>query len=319
MATQEFTKLLPLAEAASWRAPYNYINVEVLSPADAGTKLDLTGELAHPEDFHGSLHVDHVVRLHRTFSHLIGTHEEKDTWKPDTLAGMGIFVYEQHSDEAKKIAEKINALALRFIQTPSLYDDAVATSEYYDLAKAGYDFMRLNRSSLFGLQGDESGYAVSLERGGLVSTRLGLGLEPDAIIDREIRVVTKRTHLKSEPEEHLAVAVSWREDDIAKIKGERVQLFDFVNPASGASVAAFVLAAEYRAGVRPRSMELSSIAATRKGMLFNKKALELRNIMPTFEALFDSTTMNESYYLMDRPVGDAGHALRHRLPKWYKP
>ena len=160
---------------------------------------------------------------------------------------------------------------------------------------------------------------VSLERAGLVATRLALGLDRDAKVHNEIKVVTKRTHLKGEPENFLTATVKWRDQAaLKKINHQPILMADFVNPASGASTAAFILAAK-KIGIVPSAIYNRSVLATKQGIIFMKKAFEELGIKTYFYSVGVADELNSSYYLIgNRAVGDAGHVLRHFLPKGYR-
>ena len=158
--------------------------------------------------------------------------------------------------------------------------------------------------------------AISLERAGLVTTRLALGKSKNAILKNEIRVVTKRTHLKGEPTTNLSVTVLWRDkDQLKQINNQPILISDFVNPASGASSTAFILAAE-KLGIKPAKIYHRSISLTQAGVLLMKKALTEMGIESVFYSVGAASELGPSYYLIgNRAVGDAGHILRHFLPK----
>lgn len=310
-------RTIGIASADKASLDFGGFPIEVHS-AIPGTRIDILPELAHPEDFHGSPLVDHVVRFGGAFEGLIGADSGKyGQWDPDDLPKDGIVVLEHYYPEAQRLVGLINQLAQRFIQNPRTYDDVGACREYYDLAREGYDFLRV--------QEDETGFSmkgttpVSLERAGLVSTRLALGLSQSALVRSEVRVVTKRTHLKGEPETHLTATVSWRERALLPyaIDKEPLTIADFVNPASGASVAAFVAAASTQETV-PASIHHRSIFVTSQGVHFMRTALAQMGIDTTFYSLGACSELNDHYYLTGgKPVGDAGHALRHFLPRGY--
>ncbi|GEM_PF-1292260 len=283
-----------------------------------GTRINILPELVDPSDFHGDSRVDHVVRFGGAFEELIGKDNGQfGDWDPNALPRANIIVMEHHYPEAQILVGQINSLAERFIQDARTYDDKGACKEYFDLARRGYDLLRQHEKELgFSFHGTTP---VSLERAGLVSTRLALGLGTDDSVVSEFRVVTKRTHLKGEPPTHLTATVSWREPDILAdaIGGQEITVADFVNPASGASVAAFIAAARTRA-IAPDIIHFRSIFATSQGVLFMRQVLDQMGINSTFYALGDCRELNEHYYLTGgKPVGDAGHALRHFLPKGY--
>lgn len=259
----------------------------------------------------------HVVRFGDTFGGLIGQYDGRfGDWDPDQLPLSGIVVLEHYYDEARQLATAINTLARRFIEDPNVYDDLSACQEYFFLARAGYKFLRDNeKDNGFDMRGTTP---VSLERAGLVSTRLALGLNKNASVPSEVRVVTKRTHLNGEPTTHLTATVLWREPALLPyaINNQPLTIADFVNPASGASVAAFVAAAS-TLDIKPASIDHRSLFLTRQGALFMRETLNALGIPSTFYSLGECDELNEHYYLIGKPVGDAGHALRHFLPANY--
>lgn len=289
--------------------------VEVLN-AGIGAKIDVYPFLRNPADFHGDPHVDHVVLFNGTFLPLIGEFDPSKfgEWNPDKLPDQGIVVLEHHYHDAADLVLRVDKLAQRIIKDPKLYDDLVISEEYYDLAKEGYN-MLARRAENFRI-GHIQGVPVSLERAGLVTTRLALGLEKNAVVPNEVRVVTKRTHLKEGPEEHLTVTVNWRDREHMKqqVNGKRIDLADFVNPASGASTAALLVACKQN-GVLPSQLVSHSFSMTRQGVLFMKRALEDMDVKPIFYSVGECDKMNNAYYLMGKAVADAGHILRHHLPQ----
>jgi len=266
-------------------------------------KLDVLPLLKFPQDFHGSTQVDHLVKFGDSFISLIGKSEVK-------LPKDGVMILEHHYIEAKKLMDKINKLAQQVIADAKKYDDVGFCREYFELAKAGYEMLT---------KYDPVGIPTSLERAGLVTTRLALGLGPDAVIDNEVAVVTKRTHLIGEPETNLSVTVKWRDQDkLKQINGREILLSDFVNPASGASGLAFILAAQAK-GLRVAKVNHRSINLTRQGVVFVRKELDKLGIGSTFYSVGECNQLNQMYYLSGkRAVADAGDLLRHFLPKWYK-
>ena len=271
--------------------------------AQSGKKLDVLPLLKFPEDFHGSTQVDHLVKFGDSFTGLIGKSEA-------SLPKDVVMILEHHYIEAKKLMDKINKLAQQVIADAKKYDDVGFCQEYLELAKAGYEMLT---------KYDPVGIPTSLERAGLVTTRLALGLGPDAVIDNEVAVVTKRTHLIGEPETNLSVTVKWRDQDkLKQINGREILLSDFVNPASGASGLAFILAAQAK-GLRVAKVNHRSINLTRQGVVFVRKELDKLGIGSTFYSVGECNQLNQMYYLSGkRAVADAGDLLRHFLPKWYK-
>lgn len=266
-------------------------------------KLDVLVLLKYPQDFHGSTQVDHLVKFGDSFTSLIGKSEAP-------LPKDDVMILEHHYTQAKKLMDKINELAQAVISNAAKYDDKGFCQEYFELAKAGYEML---------VKYEPKGIPVSLERAGLVVTRLVLGLDQDAVIDNEVAVVTKRTHLIGEPETNLSVTVKWRgRDKLKTIDGQEVLLSDFVNPASGASGLAFILAAK-ELRIKPKRINHRSISLTRQGVVFVRQELEELGIDSSFYSVGECKELNQMYYLTgDRAVADAGHLLRHFLPKWYK-
>lgn len=265
--------------------------------------LNVLSLLKHPEEFYGDPQVDYLIQFGPKFEGLIGKCENE-------LPKEGVVILEHHLNEAKKLMDKVNILAQQVIADATKYDDISFCQEYFELAKAGYRLLD---------KYEPKGIPVSLERAGLVTTRLVLGLDQDAVINNEVAVVTKRTHLINEPETNLSVTVSWRDrDKLKEIDGREVLLSDFVNPASGASGLAFVVAVK-ELGIKPKQINHRSISLTRQGLVFVRQELDKLGIASTFYSVGECSGLNSMYYLTGkRAVADAGHLLRHFLPKWYK-
>jgi len=268
-----------------------------------GQKLEVLPLLKFPEDFHGSTQVDHLVKFGDSFVSLIGKSEAE-------LPQGGVVILEHHLEAAKKLMDKINNLAQQIIADAKKYDDLGFCREYFELAKVGYRLLDKYQPV---------GIPVSLERAGLVTTRLALNLDRDAKIDNEVAVVTKRTHLIGEPETNLSVTVKWRDREKLKtINNQEILLSDFVNPASGASGLALAIAVN-ELGIKPKQINHRSISCTRQGVIFVRETLRELGIESTFYSVGECQELNNMYYLTgNRAVADAGHVLRHFLPKWYK-
>lgn len=210
--------------------------------------------------------------------------------------------------------DKINEIAQKIVYNTSFYHDESVAKEYYLLAKEGYELLRKHEKQ-FKIE-DKNLPAISLERAGLVTTRLALGKSKNAILKNEIRVVTKRTHLKRESTTNLSVTVLWRnKNQLKQINNQPILISDFVNPASGASSAAFILAAQ-KEGIKPSKIFHRSVSLTQAGVLLMKKALTEMRIESVFYSVGVASELSPNYYLIgNRAVGDAGHILRHFLPK----
>lgn len=291
-------------------------NAIEIRTAPSGSFINVENEIVDRADFHGSPLVDHAIRFGTTFTGLIGTHT--GPWNIDELPSHGIVVLEHHFADARMLMGAVNSLAQRIIANPSLYDDKGVAAEYYELAKAGYDLL-LRHQGEFGFH--NGGVPVSLERAGLVSTRLAKGLSKDVEVPGEQRVVTKRTQLRGDKQTDLSVTVKWRDRAGIpnQIGGRVVELADFVNPASGASGAAFVIAAHVE-GAPVSTVNHRSISLTRQGVRFARLALGQMGVETTFYSVGECNMLNNHYYLAspDRAVGDAGHILRHFLPSDYQ-
>lgn len=285
--------------------------------AEAGTKLDILPLLVSPKEFHGDSQVDHLVRFHGVYEQLIGRFSSDGRWNPETLPDQGVVVLEYYHDEARQLVKEINALAQRIVADPSLYDDLAVAGEYLDMAQAGYDLLRKHAAE-YGFS--TFGTPISLERAGLVASRLAFRIDKDAVLPDEVRVVTKRTQLKSDPETHLSATVSWRDPKqlTSLVAGQVVELIDFVNPASGASGAAFVLAARQRKTI-PRQVNHRSVNLTAQGVLMTKRLFADLGVGSRFYSVGVADELNNHYYLVgNRAVADAGHILRHFLPADYQ-
>jgi len=294
-------------------------NQTFIESATPGQTINIGARLSDPLGFHGDKEVDDVVHFGNTFSPLIGVFDRQDLW-PRSLEEQvknGIVILEDHYQDAKKLMEDINTLATRLVQDDKLYDDLGFCTEYFNLAQRGYEMLRDHQSE-FGFTSTQEA-PVSLERAGLVTTRLSIGADTNAQVSNEVKVVTKRTHLIGDPPTDLTVTVKWRDkNDIGRINGDTICLADFINPASGASASAFLLSAHNR-GSLPQTVNHRSISVTQQGVLFIKDAFEKLGVKKvTFYSVGKASELNDHYYLSgDRTVGDAGHVLRHFLPKWY--
>ncbi|MBU2052078.1 hypothetical protein KKH13_02625 [Patescibacteria group bacterium] len=269
-----------------------------------GEKLEVLPLLKFPDDFYGSTQVDYLVKFGGSFVGLIGKSQVD-------LPKDGVMILEHHVTQAKKLMDQINDLAQQVIADVKKYDDKGFCREYFELAKTGYRLLDKYRPV---------GVPVSLERAGLVTTRLALGLGQEEVMDNEVAVVTKRTHLIGEPETNLSVTVQWRDKaKLTTINNQEVLLSDFVNPASGSSGLALVVAAK-ELGIKPSRINHRSISLTRQGVVFVRRELDQLGIESSFYSVGECDELNKSYYLIgNRAVGDAGHLLRHFLPKWYRP
>ena len=287
----------------------------IIQSGKNGKKINVSPYLLDPNGFFGNPLVDHIVKFKDLFKKLIGKyHGQFGQWNLKDLEKNQIFVLENYYKDAKHLMDKINNIAQKIVFNSNLYHDSGIAEEYFQLAKKGYEMLRKHEKQ-FKID-DLKLPAISLERAGLVTTRLALGKSKNALLKNEIRVVTKRTHLKGEPTTNLSVTVLWRnKKQLEQINNQPILISDFVNPASGASSSAFIIAAE-KLGIKPSKIYHRSISLTQAGTLLMKKALEELGIKTCFYSVGVADELNSSYYLIgDRAVGDAGHILRHFLPE----
>ncbi len=287
----------------------------IIQSAKDGHKIDVTPLLLDPDNFFGDHQVDHLVKFKDTYTKIIGKyHGQFGPWNLKTLEKNQIFILENYYDNAKYLMDKINVIAQKIVFNSVFYHDTGIAREYFDLAKEGYELLTKHEKQ-FKIE-DKELPAISLERAGLITTRLALGKSQNAELKNEIRVVTKRTHLIGEPTTNLSVTVLWRnKEQLKKINGQPILISDFVNPASGASAAAFILAAK-KLGIKPSKIFHRSVSLTQAGVLFMKKALTEMGIGSVFYSVGVASELSPNYYLVgDRAVADAGHILRHFLPK----
>src|SRR3989339_1142628 len=290
-------------------------NKVIIQSGKDGHKIDVTPMLLDPENFFGDHDVDHLIKFKDLYVKIIGKyHGQFGKWSLKDLEKNQIFILENYYDNAKYLMDKINEIAQKIVYNASFYHDESVAKEYYLLAKEGYEMLHKYEKQ-FKIE-DQNLSAISLERAGLVTTRLALGKSKNAILKNEIRVVTKRTHLKREPTTNLSVTVLWRDkDQLKKINNQPILISDFVNPASGASSAAFILAAE-KLGIKPSKIYHRSVSLTQAGVLLMKKALAEMGIESVFYSVGVASELSPNYYLVgNRAVADAGHILRHFLPK----
>lgn len=278
-------------------------------------KINVTPLLLDPDNFFGDHQVDYIVRFKDLYKNIIGKyHGQYGKWNLKDLEKNQIFILENYYDSAKYLMDKINKIAQKIVFNSVFYHDTGIANEYFLLAKEGYDMLRKHENQ-FKIE-NKNLPAISLERAGLITTRLALGKSKNAILKNEIRVVTKRTHLKGEPTTNLTVTVLWRDKkQLSTINNQPILISDFVNPASGASSAAFILVSE-KLGIKPNKIFHRSISLTQAGVLLMKKALTEIGIESVFYSVGVASELSPNYYLIgNRAVADAGHILRHFLPK----
>ncbi|MFA6016745.1 MAG: hypothetical protein WC744_01510 [Patescibacteria group bacterium] len=279
-----------------------------------GKKIDVTPLLLDPDNFFGDHEVDHLVKFKDIYKNIIGKyHGQFGPWNLRSLEKNKIFVLENYYDNAKYLMDKVNKIAQKIVFNSVFYHDTGIANEYFALAKEGYELLRKHEDQ-FKID-DKNLPAISLERAGLITTRLALGKSQNAKLKNEIRVVTKRTHLIGEPTTNLSVTVLWRDREQLKlINNKPILISDFVNPASGASSAAFILAAE-KLKIKPSKIFHRSVSLTQAGTLLMKKALAEKGIESVFYSVGVASELSPNYYLVgNRAVADAGHILRHFLP-----
>ena len=287
----------------------------VIQSGKDGHKINVTPLLLDPDSFFGDHQVDHIVKFKDLYKNIIGKyHGQFGEWKLKDLEKNQIFILENYYDNAKYLMDKINGIAQKIVFNSVFYHDTGTAKEYYLLAKEGYEMLHKHEKQF--KVDDLKLPAISLERAGLVTTRLALGKSKNAKLKNEIRIVTKRTHLKGEPTTNLSVTVLWRDkDQLKQINNQPILISDFVNPASGASSAAFILAAE-KLGIKPAKIFHRSISLTQAGTLLMKKALTEMGIESVFYSVGVASELSSNYYLVgNRAVADAGHILRHFLPE----
>jgi len=287
----------------------------IIQSAKKGKKLNVTPMLLDPENFFGDHDVDHLIKFKDLYVKIIGKyHGQFGKWNLKDLEKNKIFILENYYDNAKYLMDKINEIAQKIVYNSNLYHDPGIAREYFLLAKEGYEMLHKHEKQ-FKID-DLKLPAISLERAGLVTTRLAVGASKNAVLNNEIRVVTKRTHLIGEPTTNLSVTVLWRDKkQLSMINNQPILISDFVNPASGASSAAFILAAE-KLGIKPSKIYHRSVSLTQAGTLLMKKALTEIGIESVFYSVGVASELSPNYYLIgDRAVADAGHILRHFLPE----
>lgn len=286
----------------------------IIESAKDGHKIDVAPLLLDPDNFFGDHEVDHLVKFKDTYTKIIGKyHGQLGKWNLKDLEKNKIYILENYYDNARYLMDKINEIAQKIVFNSVFYHDTGIAKEYFSLAKEGYEMLSKHEKQ-FKIE-DHDIPLISLERAGLITTRLALGKSQNAKLKNEIRVVTKRTHLKGEPTTNLSVTVLWRnKEQLKQIDNQPILINDFVNPASGASSTAFILAAK-KLGIKPNKIFHRSISLTQAGTLLMKKALKEIGIESAFYSVGVASELSPNYYLIgNRAVADAGHILRHFLP-----
>jgi len=302
--------------------------IEIWS-AKQGKTINVKNYLLQAKDFHGNPNVHHVVRFRDLFNQLVGKYDGHSLgqWNPDELPKQGIVVAEYYFKEAEYLTDKINLIAVKAINNPALYDEESVWNEFLTLTKAGYELLgkhenEFNKYGILPIRNRSNQYSLlSIERAGLVTTRLALGLDRNVKIDNEARIVTKRSHFKDEDPHNITVTVKWRdlEKTALLINNRPISVCDFVNPASGASLDAIILVAELL-GFKPSEIHHRSFSLTQQGTLLTQQVLKQKGVTPvTFYSVAACNELNKSLYLIGRrAVGDAGDMLCHWLPKGYQ-
>ncbi len=289
--------------------PFTATHDATISTAPPGFEyIDVTNSIRDPETFHGDKRVHDVVQFGLAMAGLIGEAEPNDLFSDrDKLPESGIIILADHYEEAAKLVDEIDSLACDVINDSRLYQDKVFCSHYLRVATDGYAMLR-NRLPDFA-KGREVGRLISLERAGLITARLALGEELDAIIPSEVRVVTKRAHPANGDPSELMVTVKWRDlQNIQELEDEIVDVVDFVNPASWSSTAAFLLSA-IRRGAKPKELVHRSFMLTDQGVAFARTVLNAMGIESFFYAIGSSRFLTPEYYLTNPAVADAGDVL----------
>ncbi len=293
--------------------------IEVIT-APVGTTMDVSHLIKHPEEYHGDpTQVHHLINFGQLFTRLIGRHR----YEPGSLAGRRIIVAEDVSPERKDIAEvgtAVTTIAAALMQNPNLYDNKDYGEAYYQLVKRGYALLK-ELEEEFSV-GGQNGLPISLLRGGAVATRAARGVHKEAVIWKEVGIISKRTHLIDKPDTDLAVTITWKDrNQAAEMSDKSLDIADIVNPASGASIIAAVLAAKEH-GFTPKQVNLRAIMIAYEGAVFTQNVLRVLGVDTTIYALAGSDELNSQYYLVGnnydgkpRYVGDAGNATRFALPK----
>ena len=174
----------------------------VIQSAKKGEKINVSPMLLDPENFFGDHQVDHLVKFKDLYKNIIGKyHGQFGKWNLKDLEKNRIIILENYYDNARYLMERINEIAQKIVSNSNLYHDTGIAGEYFLLAKEGYEMLRKHQEQ-FKIN-DLKLPAISLERAGLVTTRLALGKTKNAEVKDEIRVVTKRTHLIGEPTTNL--------------------------------------------------------------------------------------------------------------------
>ncbi len=201
----------------------------IIHSGNYNNKIDVTPFLLDPDNFFGDHQVDYLVKFKDLYVKIIGKyHGQYGDWNLRSLEKNQIYILENYYDNAKYLMDKINEIAQKIVFNSNLYHDKSIAEEYFLLAKKGYEMLHKHEKQ-FKID-DLRLPAISLERAGLVTTRLALGKGKNAFLKNEIRVVTKRTHLKGEPATNLSVTVLWRDkDQLKQINNKPILISDYVN------------------------------------------------------------------------------------------
>lgn len=272
--------------------------------------------------------IDTVVNYYDLFDHMTKPFQDPDDFFADrvNLPHKGVYILEDHVDEARTTADSINQLAqLIAEETFGFRDDSEAFSEYIQSCSAGEDYFGYLQTA-YDLSAKhvprlESPKMLALLRAGGLARRLSEGVDPqspewNAVGPNDVDVVMKRahpTHEFGEPVDMWAL-VKWLDrSQLTSLHGRNVEVPDLIL-ATGASLGGVVLSA-LMSDVQPKQYDFRFSMGTMAGVAFWQPIFEELGIPARFSMLRMASEMNKAYYLQAPAfVEDAGDITEAFLP-----
>ncbi len=302
-----------------------------------GSSYDISGLVKNPEEYEADFtEAHHLVDFGDKFAGLRGVHNLPEKYlkngKPDTdkLEELGIFVLSFYSSDASKLVSDIDQVAGAIVHEG--YPTA-ACNELADMLQVADD-MVAKEWPVVGWDRDTATltdnqlWFPALERGGLPALRRVLGLDMDALVDHEMRIVAKRVYMtgSNENDGTLAATIQWRDVEQARqLRGGKLVVCDNV-VASNSSISALLASIRMLNGDdeanMPNGLEYRSVLSTWAGLREADRTTEcfvgIRKLASYSLGL--AFHLNGKFYLADNRISDAGHALvvAKRLPSWYQ-
>lgn len=274
-----------------------------------GSRIEVKSRLKDPQSYRGPDAVQTVANYPAPlFATLRGENWRNDyDWTREAMLRRRIVDLSVLDERASNVSSQITTLARGIVSGAQNYSDARFRNRYTNLTQRGYAL--INENSAYHPFSTDGWVPVILLRAGEKATEFTLGTSPRNGV---VRIDEKRGHFIGEEEGDVSLMMNGvNNDELTKLSGANLLICDPAF-ATGSSLLAVVLAME-KLGVKPSSIELRSIAATRAGLDLTAQILKDRGIDFQACVLAIGGFLNPSYYIGDLyhgpVVADAGDAL----------